>query len=447
MASTSASNGDAPTSQPVVFTTQTQYPLPTQKYMIPTTWKRYQLSQLINKALSLEKHVPFDFIVRGEVLRTTLSEWCAEHGVAEEETLEIEYIESVTPPQRMSDIFHEDWVSAVSCQLPGYFLTSSYDGSLRVFNYSKSLVSTHAAHNVPITSFTILPSTSSEILTVATASHDLTVQLTELTLPETPGAQASAKPLSSLHLHTAPVSSVAASPAGTHLLTSSWDSLIGLWDTTIPEDDEVPSVLTDGEGRKKRRKVQEDGRGTRKAPINVLKGHTARVSAVTFGGEGDVEQKAVSCGFDSTVRLWDLELGICERTISASEKPFLSLTTLNPTTALVTSTDRTLSLIDLRTPSSINSISSITASFSHPATPSCISAAPTNANQAVTGSYDGVVRVWDMRSTKGSVASFLAFGKDGQQREKILSVDWKRGMVGVGGEGGIEVWKVGEDKP
>jgi ribosome biogenesis protein len=51
--------------------------------MIPTTWKRYQLSQLVNKALSLDKPVPFDFLVKGESLRSGLSEWCAENGVGE----------------------------------------------------------------------------------------------------------------------------------------------------------------------------------------------------------------------------------------------------------------------------------------------------------------------------------------------------------------------------
>jgi len=70
-------------SQPVLFTTQTQYPLPSQKFMIPTSWKRYQLSQLVNKALSLDKPVPFDFLVRGEILRSTLNEWCSENGVGE----------------------------------------------------------------------------------------------------------------------------------------------------------------------------------------------------------------------------------------------------------------------------------------------------------------------------------------------------------------------------
>ena len=51
--------------------------------MIPKTWKRYQLSQLVNKALSLTNPVPFDFLVRGEILRGTLMEWCHEKGVGE----------------------------------------------------------------------------------------------------------------------------------------------------------------------------------------------------------------------------------------------------------------------------------------------------------------------------------------------------------------------------
>ena len=74
---------DSSSTQPVVFTTQTTYLLPAQKFMIPTTWKRYQLSQLVNKALSLTAPVPFDFLVKGEILRGTLAEWCHENGVGE----------------------------------------------------------------------------------------------------------------------------------------------------------------------------------------------------------------------------------------------------------------------------------------------------------------------------------------------------------------------------
>jgi len=78
-----ASTSNSGLSHPVLFTTQTPYPLPLQKFMIPSTWKRYQLSQLINKALSLPKPIPFDFLVRGEILRGSLGEWCTEKDTGE----------------------------------------------------------------------------------------------------------------------------------------------------------------------------------------------------------------------------------------------------------------------------------------------------------------------------------------------------------------------------
>jgi hypothetical protein len=67
----------------VVFTTKTPYQLPSQKFMIPASWKRYQLSQLINKSLSLPKPTPFDFLIKNAILRNSLSEWCAENSVGE----------------------------------------------------------------------------------------------------------------------------------------------------------------------------------------------------------------------------------------------------------------------------------------------------------------------------------------------------------------------------
>jgi ribosome biogenesis protein YTM1 len=37
---------------------------------------------------------------------------------------------------------------------------------------------------------------------------------------------------------------------------------------------------------------------------------------------------------------------------------------------------------------------------------------------------------------------------EGKEGRKVLSVDWSGhgGIVGVGGEGGLEVWRVGEDQ-
>ncbi|KAJ7940911.1 WD40-repeat-containing domain protein [Mycena leptocephala] len=373
----------SPSSHPVVFTTQSPYPLPPQMFMIPTTWSRYQLSQLVNKALSLAKPVPFDFLLRGDLLKSSLADWCTQNAVGEEETLEIEYIESVLPPQKMSDLPHDDWVSSVSCQFEQRFLTASYDGQLRAFDYSQNQIWSSSIHGAPITSFCIVPSTSVDS-----------------------------------HL----------------ILTASWDGLIGLWDTLVPDDDEVPEPATGD--RKKRRKI-EGNKPKRKAPLMVLKSHTARVSGAVFSDE----KTAYSCGFDSTVRAWDLEHGVCSHTITSSERPFLSLSlgpSSAPSTVLASSTDRTVSQYDFREPHALASLT-----LTHPATPSCIIRSPSHAHQILSGAYDGAARIWDLRSVKGAtpVASFKAW--DGEK--KVLGVDWKiGGIVGVGGEGGLGVWKIGE---
>ena len=145
-------------------------------------------------------------------------------------------------------------------------------------------------------------------LVIATASHDRTAQISRISLD---GAQTTSTPLATLHLHDAPVADVASSPDGENIMTAGWDGLIGLWSTRIPETDEAPLETIAAPERKKRRKVQEDGSVKTKAPSAVLRSHTARVSAVEFSAGGS----AVSCGFDSTVRTWDVERGLCSHTI------------------------------------------------------------------------------------------------------------------------------------
>ena len=235
----------------------------------------------------------------------------------------------------MTTLPHEDWVSSISCRIPQYvsrshilvalkrtfrrhFLTASYDGHVRLFDYAQKLVQDVPAHQGPITSVCVVPSpvSTDESVLIASASHDLTASLTRISLA--PDASPSFQNLASLHLHTSPLSSISSDHTGSHLLTASWDHLIGFWDTTIPTQDEVAptSDLASSSDRKKRRKVASEadqGRGKRKAPTTVLKSHTARVSKADFAPGSN--QRAYSCGFDSTVRTWDVESGVCVDTI------------------------------------------------------------------------------------------------------------------------------------
>jgi ribosome biogenesis protein YTM1 len=230
-------------------------------------------------------------------------------------------------------------------KLDSHFLTAAYDGHLRAFDLSRTTVLDVPLHTAPITSFTLLPSPSSSSsaptaddgYTVLTASQDLTAQITRITLPGIHGP-ASSKALATLHLHTAPLSSVSVDSKGKQVLTSSWDGLIGLWDTSIPSSDEIPEPegTSSSADRKKRRKVQKDDgeKPKRKAPLNVLKSHVGRVSKVVWTND---DEGALSCGFDSTVRTWDVENGVCTQTIVSVlfPSPFVSRTPNSPSLRVI----------------------------------------------------------------------------------------------------------------
>ena len=195
--------------------------------------------------------------------------------------------------------------------------------------------------------------------------------------------------------------------------------------------------------------------------LAVLKSHTAQVSKATFL-QGKSEN-ALSVGLDSTVRTWDTEHGVCTHTIvsrvlddercdsltrpqTASSKPFVDLAvTSNGQTVLAASTDRSVCQYDLRVGESSVTTAPL-ASFMHPATPSCLAtlcSSTGSEHQFISGAYDGVVRLWDLRSTKSAVTSFKVWENRASGR-KVLSVDWAYGMVAIGGEGGVEVWRVDE---
>ena len=99
-------DGAAPATMPIRL--RTSIPgcsIPYVPYMVPVTWRRSQLSTLVNKVLATAQDdreaytsVPFDFIVDGTLLRCSLEEYLAQQGHSAETTLELEYIVSTLPP-------------------------------------------------------------------------------------------------------------------------------------------------------------------------------------------------------------------------------------------------------------------------------------------------------------------------------------------------------------
>lgn len=60
---------------------------------------------------------------------------------------------------------------------------------------------------------------------------------------------------------------------------------------------------------------------------------------------------------------------------------------------------------------------------------SSVSWAPNSSYSLCSGSYDGHIRVWDIRNNKGSV-----YKLEDPEHQKILDVDWNEGRIISGGE-------------
>lgn len=108
-----------------LFTQDPSNAIPQSTYLLPSSWRRFQLSELINKVLQNTpehgaKPVPFDFVVEGEVLRGSLEAWVKKHrGGEAERVINVEYRRSVMPPEEMGRVQVEDWVSGLCLGRPG----------------------------------------------------------------------------------------------------------------------------------------------------------------------------------------------------------------------------------------------------------------------------------------------------------------------------------------
>ncbi|GAA5965099.1 hypothetical protein JCM3765_004856 [Sporobolomyces pararoseus] len=444
-------------------TKDSAYSIPPAKFLVPASWRRYQLSELINKVLENDSPIPFDFLIDQTLLRTSLGSYCQQTNTSEEIVLDVEFLPSTLPPQLDSTVPAEDWVSDVDLNVPGAILSASYAGTLSLQSTAAANPTTFSGHDLSVLSTCYIHQPVNGVKDgkklVASGGMDRVARVWEyetpsLSLTDLDSTQVSApKTLYTLSLHQAPVSSVrsrspllasssSSSNVAPHLITAGWDGLIGVWDLNKGVNEE--EALGDMERiKKKRRKSTTSNEVTKnKTPMSVLRGHTNKVSRALF--DRNDASVAYSAGWDHSVRVWDLEHGI-EKENKASDKVHLDLTQLSTPSLLLTgSTDRLLSLFDLRT----SSLSSISLSLSgHTAPVSSVASHPTNGLMFVSASYDSTVKVWDARSPKQALFSLDMPQKEGKEvgaeKDKILCVDWDGERIVAGGEGArVATWRV-----
>ncbi|KAK1143130.1 ribosome biogenesis protein ytm1 [Aspergillus melleus] len=424
--------------------------------LVPTGLRRYALSTLVNNLLGSAKPIPFEFLINGSFLRTSIDEYLTANGISAETTLEIEYVRALIPPLHIASFEHDDWVSSVDVLsttspaaswasaniTPGQerILSGSYDGLLRVWDMSSQIVATspsptEGGHTASIKAAKFISPNS-----IVSAGLDRTVRLWKYTQSEN-GFEGNIAPQLELYGHKLAINSLAVHAPSNRILSASSDHTVGLWSTKKSDAPAAPENLLPSAVAKssKRRKLNSSVSTPQRGPVALLSAHSAPVSAAIF----DAKDSTVgySTSWDHSLRTWDLVTAALVDTRTTSHS-LLSLEHLPEHHLLATgSSARHITLIDPRA-----SATTIAAMTLRGHTNAVVSLArdPNSSYGLISGSHDGTCRIWDIRSTKTD--------KEGVVGESVYSIARKSLEEGgkadakrVGGEG-VKVFGVCWDK-
>lgn len=374
------SNGDTGSVQVKFTTKDASLSIDAQPLLVPSSLKRYGLSEIVNHLLESETQVPFSFLIGGELLSTSVDAFLTRKGLSTESVLEIEYIRSILPPSFLVAYPHDDWVSAIS--LGEDIITGSYDSLVRVWDQSQNCIATHAGHSAAIKSVC-----RGEY--IVSSSMDRTLRVWKDECVELRG-------------HTASVESCDILNNG--VVSGSADGVLGIWSITDEH--------TITQNKRKRIKTSSIG------PRHLHKLHTGQIGQVKYIDSSTV----YSVGWDHSLVTTDLNtLQPLSQTQTAS--PLFSLLPIQ--NAVLTGGQRTIELHDLRS-SAITKL----AFLGHTSFISSLTAAPNSDYLFASSSFDGDVRVWDIRNEH----SLYTIKREKEVGTKVLSAGWSNIGIVSGGE-------------
>lgn len=417
-----------------------------------TDIRRLGLSRVLNSESMLDtpQPVPFDFLVNGTFLSTTLEDYLEKNGLSFETNITLQYVRSLIPPKYEASFEHDDWVSAIdvlsSTSAAGIWsgasftaghdriLSASYDGLLRIWNGSGDVIATspagsHGGHSSSIKSAKFLSNTQ-----IASAGLDRTVRVWKYA-ENSDQSSGELKPTLELYGHKSSIDSVEVDGASKRILTASADGSIALWTTSKASAPEAPAELLPGSTHaSKRRKVASGISTPHRGALHLAPFHKSPATAAIF----DPRDKTVaySAGQDHDLHTIDLTTMTKVNTIPASN-PLLSLCALpgpsgSPLLAAGTSS-RNVVLVDPRESQARTSVMTLRGHVNKVVS---LAGCPDNEYSLVSGSHDGTCRIWDLRSvrpaTKGEDGAGGGISESVYVIERESKAGKKRPLAGEG---------------
>lgn len=386
--------------------------------------RRLGLSRVLNSESMLDtpQPVPFDFLINGTFLTSTLEDYLEKNGLSFETNITLQYVRSLIPPKYEASFEHDDWVSAVdvlSATSPAglwsgdaftaghdRILSASYDGLLRIWNSSGDVVATspagsHGGHSASVKAAKFL-STSK----LASAGLDRTVRVWKYTETNDHSA-GELKPTLELYGHKSTIESLEVDGTSKRLLTASADGTIGLWSTSKASAPQAPVALLPGSTHaSKKRKLASSVSTPQRGALHLAPMHKAPATAAVFDPRD--RTVAYSAGQDHDLHTIDLTTMTKVSTIPASSA-LLSLCAMpgsggSPLLAAGTAS-RNVVLIDPRESQARTSVMTLRGHVNKVVS---LARCPDNEHSLVSGSHDGTCRIWDLRSVRAATS-----GEDG----------------------------------
>ena len=272
---------------------------------VPGKLTRYGLSEVVNHLLGADAPTPFDFLIDGVLLRTSLAKLALRLGKSAEATLEVEYVPALGTPKEAESARCAEWISSVDGSWAKAVVTGSFDGKARLWTPKGKLLCELEGHEQRVVAVSLAPpadaSAANDSCVVLSASADRHVRSYAVTLR---GKKSEIEEQKVFKGHQGTVTDVASAMGAQLFASCSVDRTARVWKLAGGE----PVAEKASKKRKLKKRDEDEGSDDEQDGLGeelVLTGHTDQVRAVAWESPNVVWTGS----YDHTVRAWDVETG------------------------------------------------------------------------------------------------------------------------------------------